>query len=226
MPRLSTYSKRVEAIRRKPRTALAAAFVAIAIGAAAAEPAPLPTGDWDFRVLLDDKPIGRHRFTVRGQGEDREVLSEASFAVTLLGFTAYHYQHTATEHWHGNCLSALNSSTDDNGKAQSVHLEWHPDATAAGAARAPDCVMSFAYWSPTIRARASLLNSQTGKLEPVRIEAIGSNSIEVHGRPRAATGIRITGPSNPIEVWYTDEGEWVGLDSVVSGGRKLSYRLP
>jgi hypothetical protein len=86
--------------------------------------------------------------------------------------------------------------------------------------------MSFAYWSPTIRTRASLLNSQTGKLEPVRIEAIAGNSIEVHGRLRAATGIRISGPANPIEVWYTNEGEWVGLDSVVSGGRKLSYRLP
>ena len=86
--------------------------------------------------------------------------------------------------------------------------------------------MSFAYWSPTIRTQTSLLNEQTGKLEPVRIEPIGSNSIEVHGRPRTATGIRITGPANPIEVWYSGEGEWVGLDSVVCGGRKLSYRLP
>jgi hypothetical protein len=216
----------VKAIRLALRALFAAAFVAIAAGAAAAEAAPPPTGEWDFRVLLDDKPIGRHRFMVRGQGDDREVTSEASFAVTLLGFTAYHYEHRATERWHGNCLSALSSSTDDNGKAQSAHLEWHPDAPPASIMPPPGCVMSFAYWNPAIRTQASLLNSQTGKLESVRIEAIGSSSIEVHGRPRTATGFRITGPANPIEVWYSSEGEWIGLDSVVGAGRKLSYRLP
>lgn len=52
-------------------------------------------------------------------------------------------------------------------------------------------------------------------------------SITVRGQPRAATRWRITGPRNPIDVWYaTDTGEWVGLDSTVHGGRKLSYRLP
>ena len=36
---------------------------------------------------------------------------------------------------------------------------------------------------------------------------------------------RITGPSAPIVVWYSPQGEWLGLDSIVGGKHKLSYRL-
>jgi hypothetical protein len=32
-------------------------------------------------------------------------------------------------------------------------------------------------------------------------------------------------PAQPIDVWYSQQGEWVGLDSTVGGSRKLSHRL-
>lgn len=41
----------------------------------------------------------------------------------------------------------------------------------------------------------------------------------------AAMRWRIEGPAQPIDVWYSAEGEWLGLDSTVDGGRKLPYRL-
>ncbi|WP_368671230.1 hypothetical protein [Achromobacter xylosoxidans] len=48
----------------------------------------------------------------------------------------------------------------------------------------------------------------------------------MRGQPRAATRWRIAGPRHPIDVWYAaGSGEWVGLDSTVRGGRRLSYRL-
>jgi hypothetical protein len=35
------------------------------------------------------------------------------------------------------------------------------------------------------------------------------------------------GGESPVDVWVSSGGDWVGLDSVVGGGkRKLSYRLP
>ena len=58
--------------------------------------------EWNFRALLDDKPIGTHRFSVVTQGDERQVVSEASFKVRFLGFTAYHYRHQATEQWRGD----------------------------------------------------------------------------------------------------------------------------
>jgi hypothetical protein len=200
---------------------LAVTFAAsmAALGTVQAEPGtPLPTGEWSFRALLDGQPIGQHRFSVSGQGETRQVVSEADFAVRFLGLTAYRYRHRATEQWQGDCLVAITSTTDDDGKTQQVQAR-RDNAPLKG------CVMSFAYWNPAIQTQTQLLNAQTGKLESVQVRRVGSGSVEVRGRPVDATEFRITGAANPIAVWYSAQGEWVGLDATVAGGRKLSYRL-
>jgi hypothetical protein len=200
---------------------LAVTFAALlaALGTVQAEPGtPLPTGEWSFRALLDGQPIGQHRFSVSGQGETRQVVSEADFAVRFLGLTAYRYRHRATEQWQGDCLVAITSTTDDDGKTQQVQAR-RDNAPLKG------CVMSFAYWNPAIQTQTQLLNAQTGKLESVQVRRVGSGSVEVRGRPVDATEFRITGAANPIAVWYSAQGEWVGLDATVAGGRKLSYRL-
>lgn len=178
----------------------------------------LPTGEWNFRALLDGTPIGQHHFSVSGQGDQRTVRSEADFAVKVLGFTAYRYHHEATEVWQGGCLAQLDSHTDDDGKAMQVH-------ESPGATEGRPCVMSFAYWNPAIRSQTRLLNAQSGKLETVSIQRVGPGTVEVRGKPVEATAFRIVGPAHPIEVWYGADGRWVGLDSTVAGGRKLSYRL-
>ena len=206
----------------------------------AAEVVSPPTGEWNFRALLDGKPIGQHRFSVTAYagakagavgalGDERRVISEASFAVKFLGVTAYRYRHKATEQWRGDCLTALTASTDDDGKASSVRTEADGEAlsvkTAAATQSLSGCVMTFAYWNPAIQTQTRLLNAQTGKAEAVQVSRIGSGSVEVRGQPVAATRFRITGPAEPIDVWYSAQGEWIGLDSLVAGGRKLSYRL-
>ena len=177
---------------------------------------PMPTGDWEFNATLDGTPIGTHRFHVSGQGDERVVVSEADFAVKVLGYTAYRYHHQATEQWRGACLRGLSASTDDDGKASRVQENL-----------AEGCVMSFAYWNPAMCRQTRLLNAQTGQFEQVKIERVGPGTVEVRGRAVAATEYRITGPARPISVWYAAaDGRWVGLDSTVAGDRKLSYRLP
>lgn len=172
--------------------------------------------EWNFRARLDDKPIGTHRFSLSDDGNTRTLLSEARFDVKFLGITAYRYRHNATEHWRGDCLAELNSATDDDGKPTKVQLD---------AAALPGCAMSFAYWNPRIRNATRLVNAQTGLFESVRIERAGDGVLAVRGTPTAATRWRITGPAQPIDVWYSAQDEWIGLDSTVAGGRKLSYRL-
>lgn len=196
---------------------------------AGAETPSLASGEWNFQALLDGKPIGQHRFSVSAQGSDRTVVSDANFAVRFLGITAYRYRHKATEQWRGECLSALSSTTDDDGKPNSVRTELEGDAltvkTAAATQSLKGCVMSFAYWNPRLQTQTRLLNAHTGQFEAVQVSRIGNGSVDVRGQPVAATQFRISGVAAPIDVWYTPQGEWIGLDSVVAGGRKLSYRL-
>ncbi|KQP18508.1 hypothetical protein ASF43_11175 [Pseudorhodoferax sp. Leaf267] len=185
--------------------------------------------DLDFSVSLDDKPIGQHRFRITGPADARSVTSEAQFDVRLLGLSVYRYQHRATEQWRGHCLAGLTATTDDDGEAGRVQAQARGQAlevsTAAGTQALPGCVMSFAYWSPAIRTQTQLLNAQTGQYERVRIQAMGSGPIDVRGQSTPAERWRITGPQQPIDVWTLPNGDWVGLDSVVRGGRVLRYRL-
>lgn len=184
---------------------------------------------YDFQVLLDDKPIGEHRFTVGGPADARTVVSDARFTVKLLGLTVYRYAHRAVEEWRGNCLRSLVANTDDDGSASRVTAEPVGDALKVvmpeGTQSIQGCAMSFAYWNPAIRQQTRLLNAQTGRHEAVQISRVASASVEARGQSVPAMRWRIDGPAQPVDVWYTAQGEWVGLDSTVGGGRKLSYRL-
>ena len=206
---------------------LAATLLACAAAAAHAA----DTRTWAFQAALDGKPIGEHRFTVVTDGAARQVTSEADFAVKFLGFNAYRYHHHAEERWSGECLAGLVASTDDDGKPARVKLVKTGDSdeitTNAGNRAETGCLMTYAYWNPAMREQKRLLNPQTGKVDAVKAERVGDGRIAVGGKDVAATDWRITGGESPVDVWISEAGEWVGLDSMVSNGKhKLTYRLP
>ncbi|MEO5701928.1 MAG: DUF6134 family protein [Casimicrobiaceae bacterium] len=186
---------------------------------------------WNFAVELDGKSIGTHRFTLRDHGGHRELVSAARFRVTLLGIPVYRYSHDATEQWQGNCLTALRAHTDDNGQVSAV--EAGPGANGAlqvqrggTTAALEGCVMSFAYWNPRILTQRRLLNAQTGAYEDVRLQPLPEASVRVHGVEVPARGFRITAAGKPIDLWYSKDDEWLALDTVVDGGRRMRYRQP
>ena len=189
--------------------------------AALAVDAQAASAEWDFRALLDGKPIGQHRFGLSDNGHgERKLLSEAEFTVKILGIPAYSYRHRAVEHWQGDCLRAIESTTDDDGKQSRVQLDRGDGVLGNG------CLMSFAYWNPALLSQTRLLNAQTGRVENVTVQPPVAGTLEVRGAPVQALRYRIAGAAQPVDVWLTPNGDWVGLDAIVAGGRRLSYRLP
>jgi len=168
--------------------------------------------EWRFKALLDDREIGYHRFVLAGSTEARELVSEARFNVRILGINAYRYAHDARERWRGDCLAGIEASTDDNGKRREVR-----DSPAA-------CVMSFAYWNPAMLRQSKLLNAQTGEVMDVKIRPLGTEALEVRGASVPSRRYRLEARGMTIDLWYSPQGEWLALDSVVSGGKRLSYR--
>ncbi|MBT8084576.1 MAG: hypothetical protein KJO19_01485 [Woeseia sp.] len=189
------------------------------------------TGDreWQFRVLLDGKPIGTHKFDLRSNGESRLLKSDASFEVKFLFFTAYRYQHTNTEEWANGCLQDIDARTVTNGKKQEVVGEQEgekfviekPDEKSA----LPSCIMTFAYWNADFLKQNRLLNPQTGEYLDVEIESLGSDLITVRGEEKSAQRYRITAKDTDLEVWYSPNKEWLALESLAKGGRKIRYEL-
>lgn len=183
----------------------------------------------NFRVLLDDRQIGFHRFKLADEGEARFVESRAEFDVKFLFITAYRYRHSNREQWSGTCLAALDAETDANGKRVEVSGERTTDSfivtNGSVVEELPSCVMSFAYWDPRILEQPRLLNTQTGELVEVTVEGGVSETLSVRGREIAAERYRLLADELQIDVWYSPDGEWLALESPAKGGRTLRYEL-
>jgi hypothetical protein len=208
--------------------AVLATLLVVAPTVASSPAASAAGGEWNFRVLLDGKEVGWHRYIVRGDGAATEVESRAQFDVRILMLNAYSYRHTARERWRGACLDQLESRTETNGRVEKVAAMANDDAVVvagpSGDARLPGCVMSFAYWDPRILRATRLLNSQTGELLPVKVAEQGTEQVNVAGRTVAATRHRLSAPDLQIDLWYAD-GRWVALEAPTPGGRTLRYEL-
>jgi len=215
------------------RTVAMLAFMLVASSACGAAVAPM---EWNFAVSLDGKPIGAHRFVLSSTGEGSLALSsEARFDVKWLGVPLYRYQHQVSERWADGCLASIDARTDEDGALTEVHgraLDGRfslqvrsADHVSDGAIPAAGCLLSFAYWNPTALAQQNrLLDPGSGRVEPVVIvpSAAAPNDLKVPSG--SIRGLRINGLAQPIDVWYAGE-RWVGLDTFVRGGRRLSYRL-
>jgi hypothetical protein len=182
-----------------------------------------------FDVFLDGKKIGYHRFEIEGPRKNAAVRSEAKFDVKFLFVTAFSYRHTAEENWTGGCLDELEARTDSNGKELSVVGERTNNAfvieTGDSEAELPECVMSFAYWNPGFLDQSRLLNPQTGEYLEVEVEELGADVVRLDGRDIPARSVRITARQMDITLWYSENSEWLALESVAKGGRILRYEL-
>ena len=189
-----------------------------------------PASELLFRVMLDDRDIGVHRFSVARQ-DDRELVEiEADFRVTFLAIPVYSYDHRNREIWRDGCLVRIESKTDDNGDEFRVEGEdlgdrfvvtTQDDTTELDA----DCVMSFAYWNREFLSQGRLLNAQTGEYLPVSVEELGIEALRLGDESVEARRYRLLNRDEDIDisVWYAaDSGRWLSLESRV-GKRVLRY---
>jgi hypothetical protein len=85
--------------------------------------------------------------------------------------------------------------------------------------------MTFAYWNPGFLEQPRLLNPQTGEYVEVAVEDLGNDFVEIDGREILARSVRLTARKMDITLWYSENSEWLALESVAKGGRILRYEL-
>lgn len=207
----------------------AIAAPAVASAKPVMNPEDEPAREWRFRVLLDDAEIGYHHFRLTEQAGEVVVDSEASFRVRFLFFDAYRYEHVNRERWNERCLVGIDAKTDVNGKTTRVSGSDDGRAFVLEAGDEPvpigDCVMTFAYWNPAFLEQTRLLNSQTGDYVDVDIRRVGEEEVAVRGENVPATRFELAADKLNMELWYSPDREWLGLQSITKGGRTLRYVL-
>jgi len=185
--------------------------------------------EWKFRVYLDDKEIGYHDFTLQELGNQRTLQSEASFEYRLMFVKLYGYEHENTETWTGDCLTGIESKTDANGKPFKVSGSLQGDrfvlSGTSGETELPSCSMTFAYWNPVFLTQERLINGQNGAVLDIQVSEPELVQLEVRGQMQPAWRYRLGAGEMKIELWYSENHEWLALETDARGGRRLRYEL-
>jgi predicted 3-demethylubiquinone-9 3-methyltransferase (glyoxalase superfamily) len=184
---------------------------------------------WQFDVFLDDSKIGYHHFSRETADGVEHIISEAEFNVRFMFFTVYHYRHSSHEKWRNGCLLKLESKTDDNGDEQFVKLNRNSKQSRIETERtqltSDECIRSFAYWDLSQLDTSILLNSQTGKLMNVSLRKLGKETLQQHQSPVEARHYQLVGEDIEIDLWYTQDNQWLALQSTTESGSLIRYQL-
>ena len=185
------------------------------------------TKEWRFRVFLDETEIGYHHFQLTKTGSVMRLTSKAEFDVTFLKIPLFTYRHENIENWTSGCLQSITSITNENGTPYRVEGNagdngFRLEATA-GESVLPDCISTFAYWDKSFLQHGKLLNSQTGEYLPVEVEYLGEHLQDTGSAVTPAHRYRLDAKDLELELWYSQEGHWLALQSTVDSGRLLRY---
>ena len=184
---------------------------------------------WDFNVYLNDKRVGKHVYEVVEVDGVQRVRSEANFNYRILFIPAYRYEHTNSERWADNCLLRFDAQTNANGDRIEVSGEKSGSRftvdNGVEPVDLPECVMTFAYWNPEFLEQRQLLNPQTGEYVDVQVEQVAEELLEVRGESVPATRFRLTAYEVDLTLWYSQDNEWLALESVAKGGHVIRYEL-
>lgn len=182
---------------------------------------------WQFRVFLDDREIGTHTVKMKPYQDLKQVSVNAEFKVKFLFITAFSYQHQTEEVWKGSCLTDIQSTTNNNG--DNLFVRKQPSeanfkiVTHEGEQELQGCVRSFAYWDPDLLKADKLLNTQTGEYETVEVIELGQNNIDIDGEQVSAFQYRLSMEDKSVDLWYSQDKQWLALKSETEDGYQISY---
>ena len=182
---------------------------------------------WNFKVLLDDKPIGYHQVTIDREANRKAVHTKAEFDVRFMFIPVYSYIHDTRETWENGCLVNITSKTDDNGDdffinsmPENQQLELQ---TQDGVSSFDGCVRTFAYWDIEMLKSTHLLNTQTGKYQAVAVTDMGNDTVKLENTEVEARRFKLICEDMNIDLWYTNDMHWLALESTTASGAILRY---
>ena len=180
--------------------------------------------DAAFDILRKGDRIGYHAVKVEEAADGAmRVETRIEMQVKFGPIPVFRYQHNASEVWRDGRLESIESTTDNNGKAERLSVRREGERLLIDGTRfqgeGPGDAIPSSYWNKSIVSTKTLLDTQNGRLIDVTIASLGETP-----SPTGATAEqhRLTG-SVDLNLWYDGE-RWVGADFVVRG-QALTYRL-
>ncbi|MGE0722996.1 MAG: DUF6134 family protein [Alphaproteobacteria bacterium] len=199
--------------RRTCLRLIAGAAAGVATNPAWAHPAA-PARDLRFRLLRDGSSIGTYAVAFRKDHGKTIAVVDVDIVVRVAFINAFKYHHHSEETFEGSRLTAVSSTTNDNGKSYGVKGRATPDGFRlegpSGPFTAPtNLLTSNSAWNADFVRQQALINAQQGGQCGLAANRIGTESVMVRGVPVEATKYRAITPQCAGHVWYAADGRWV-----------------
>lgn len=216
---------------RITRLSLALSLVLVALAGlttAAPSQAVSPPRDISFNVFRAGEPMGSHTVSFRHDGEKLIVEIAIDLEVRLAFIPVFRYSHRNRETWQDGRLVRLETTTDDDGTKHKVFAEATDDGlrvtdSSGETYIAPADTIPTSYWNRETVRRSELLNTQSGKMMPVRIEE-GAADKSADGEAAHYRLIKLE-DGTPVDVWYGGQnGDWIRL-AFEARRSKIDYEL-
>ncbi len=170
-----------------------------------------------YEVLRKGKKIGTHTISFYNDGDTLKVLAETNMKVKVLFITAFKYKYISEETWQNGELLNVKTSVNDNGKKFSTFVTRSGDDflinTNDQETNISNNCMTTNHWNKTVVNYDALLNTVTGDVMPVKIDADTNDE----------NRFLVRGDLN-IDTFYNDRGDWLGMEFEHPKGGKIEFR--
>ncbi|MEM9683515.1 MAG: DUF6134 family protein, partial [Pseudomonadota bacterium] len=179
-----------------------------------------------FDVYRNGDKVGFHRVRF---AEDKDALVARSlFQIDfkLLFFLPYRYAYKSEARWRNGALVRLSADVDDDGDLFTLSAIRKGDLFEINTsdrrftAKAP--VFPTNHWNAAVIGETRVLNTVTGSINKVRIEATTRERVATELGDVEATRYSYSGDLRTT-VWYDDQGRWVKKRFRGSDGSDIDY---
>lgn len=165
-----------------------------------------------FRAYLGDTELGTHKMRWSVSGETVVVNIEIDLRARVLLVPVYRYQHRSQETWTGGVLTAISTTTDDDGESFAL-----TGALKGGVFEvkskdlngpAPLPLAPTSYWSYASLKAPHWISTQSGKLLKFSVAPKGIETINTKGGDVKASRYDVSGDLD-VSLWYDERKRWV-----------------
>jgi len=184
--------------------------------------------DLNFTVLRNGSKIGTHVYKFQSTENRQKIEIITDIKVKIAFFTAYEFEHEATEEWIGDDFVGTKSITNDDGK----NLKLDVIKSASGFVVRRDGklrdvepgIMPASLWNPETVRHSVLLNTLDGSEMNVTVENLGTEKVDVNGNIVPATHYKLTGDLER-ELWFDTKGTLSKVRFTGDDGSDIQYVL-
>jgi len=153
--------------------------------------------------------IGTYANVVQTDGDTTTVTTTVHLTVKVLGIVMHREDDQRTEEWKDNRLVAFHGVTDKNGDKMVVNGKAHDDSfiitTPSGTYAAPASVHPANPWSMASLQSTTMMQVDTGKVNPVKVQGGSETMVDVGGTKVPAREYEIDGAKRS-RVWIDRQG--------------------